>query len=541
MLPMLLAYLLHYLAAPKGYAPTWFMQYDQPFYMANARAVFRNGFSPLYGLPSSPFANTPRIYFHSIALLLGTILKLTGLSPGTVYMGFGVVAGLAMFRSALELCFVYIGRPQALSDWLACLVVLWGGGIVFLTSVAQALVPGTHWPGLWHGSFALDPFEGFWFLNLGRNVFFSTEAFYHLIFLACVLCVVRRRYGLAAATMALAAATHPFTGLELLLIVGTWAMVGLLLNRPIAPPLWFLLATIVVLALLLGYYLVALPWLSPEAHQVEKQLAFPWTMPWSTIVVAWGPLMLLAAIQLLRPGDRIQRLRRPELQFALVWFATTFLLANHEWFIPPHQPLHFTRGYVWTPLALLALPLIRDAFRYLLSIDRRALGLAGAAGLLFLATLDNIAWFARCYGGIITDRDVSMRLLTTDDRAVLRRLAKPDMRGRLVLSEDESIGYLVIVYVPLRSWVSHDYNTPFARQRAAELHAFFATGLMVDDWRSRRLVAVLNTATDAAAVQRLEADGFTPAGRYGNDTVLVRDPGRGSGATPTNAQPPDNQ
>jgi hypothetical protein len=36
-----------------------------------------------------------------------------------------------------------------------------------------------------------DPFGGFWFLNVGRNLIFTTEAFYHLIFLGGVLLVVR--------------------------------------------------------------------------------------------------------------------------------------------------------------------------------------------------------------------------------------------------------------------------------------------------------------------------------------------------------------
>jgi hypothetical protein len=33
----------------------------------------------------------------------------------------------------------------------------------------------------------------------------------------------------------------------------------------------------------------------------------------------------------------------------LTWFGTAFLLGNHDLFISPRQPLHFTHGYVWTP------------------------------------------------------------------------------------------------------------------------------------------------------------------------------------------------
>ncbi|HVC61886.1 MAG TPA: hypothetical protein VND19_16170 [Acetobacteraceae bacterium] len=178
-------------------------------------------------------------------------------------------------------------------------------------------------------------------------------------------------------------------------------------------------------------------------------------------------------------------------------------------------------------MALLALPRVVAGFRYVLGARRRFLGLAGAAGLLAFATLDNVAWFARCYGRIITHGDRMAILLNSDSTAVLHRLEAPDMRDRLVLSEYPMIGYLATVYVPLRSWRSHTFNTPDSTARKAELRAFFATGRLIDPWKSRRLVAVVDRAADPDAAHRLEMTGFSTVGQYGHATVLVHDPGQG--------------
>ena len=154
----------------------------------------------------------------------------------------------------------------------------------------------------------------------------------------------------------------------------------------------------------------------------------------------------------------------------------------------------------------------------------KVLGVAGVAGLLAFATLDNVAWFARCYGRTLTQTERNAILLGDDSAAVLDRLTAPDTRGRLVLSEYPMIGYLVTVYVPLRSWVSHYYNTPDVADRQEELQSFFATGRLIDAWTSHRLVAVVDSLADPDAVHRLQTTGFSIAGEYSHAIVLVYDP-----------------
>jgi hypothetical protein len=278
-----------------------------------------------------------------------------------------------------------------------------------------------------------------------------------------------------------------------------------------------------LLLLHVGYYLVLLPRLSPEHALLERQWSLAWVLSGSVILAAYGPTMILAVAELRRCGFAAILLR-PETRFALLWFAAAFVLANHELFVAPRQPLHFTRGYVWTPLALLALPLVRDLFRRLLNASSRMLYTTVALGLLLFATLDNAAWFGRYYAGLLTHRQVNAVLLTADQQAILRRLSEPDMHDRLVLSNDETLGYLVTVYIPLRAWLSHGYNTPDAVTRRRELATFFATGTLIAPWQSRRLVAIVDTSSDPDAVARLQASGFVSVDRRGKEFVLLRDP-----------------
>src|SRR5580698_3872962 len=69
--------------------PTGFIEYDMPFYMANARAQFSQGFHLLYGNPFAGY-DTPAIYFQPQILLLGCMLQL-GLGPAVAFDCFGLL------------------------------------------------------------------------------------------------------------------------------------------------------------------------------------------------------------------------------------------------------------------------------------------------------------------------------------------------------------------------------------------------------------------------------------------------------------------
>ena len=104
----------------------------------------------------------------------------------------------------------------------------------------------------------------------------------------------------------------------------------------------------------LFYYLYYLPTF-PDHRSVSEQYALNWRLRFFTIIPAYGPVAILAIASIWRIG-RSRFFSLPQHRLFFTWFIVAFLLANHEIFMPAKQPLHFTRGYIWTSLFLLGIP-----------------------------------------------------------------------------------------------------------------------------------------------------------------------------------------
>jgi hypothetical protein len=220
LLPVYLLYLANFMIP--GVSGTGFLQYDPASYMADAQAYFASGhFTLTYGLPFSSDPTTPRLYLQPLTLALGLARKLTGSDPGILYMAAGVILALVGARIAIGLYQEIVGMdgPGSVAGLLC---FFWGGGAVTLVGIiygwATAKLPLDH-------VLDFDPFSGFWFLNLGRNFIFTTESFYHLIFLGSILLVLRRRFTAALVCAAVLSASHPFSGLQLIAVLGAWSIV----------------------------------------------------------------------------------------------------------------------------------------------------------------------------------------------------------------------------------------------------------------------------------------------------------------------------
>ena len=72
----------YFIGAPPDTDAVGFIQYDQAYYMAEARGHFDHGFHFFYGLAASPDYDTPRVYFRPQTLLLGALLKYARIDPG---------------------------------------------------------------------------------------------------------------------------------------------------------------------------------------------------------------------------------------------------------------------------------------------------------------------------------------------------------------------------------------------------------------------------------------------------------------------------
>ena len=516
---MILVYALHAAFAPPGERPTGFIQHDQAYYLANAREMFDSRAFPFYSLPFSDDYASPAVYFQPLVAVLGAIVHLTGVDPGLLYAAFGVIAGVVAFYAALVLFDLYAGGRRDGAAAIARTVFLWGGGVL----VAAALVAEQFAPsGLPRGEAMLrfDPFQGYWFLNLGRNMIYPTEAFYHALFFAAIAGVLARRYALAVVLLVVSSASHPFTGIQLIAIVTTFAIGEMLLGRPERPPRWFAAACVVALGAHVAYYLLFLPRASPEHRVLEQQWRLAWTLPLLSMLFAYGPAAAIALQRFRRASVPATLLADPKVRLALIWCAVSILLAKHELFVSPRQPLHFTRGYIWTPIALLAAPVFEGWLRR--TIARGRVGIVLAAAVCLVAVADNAAWFARQSRQMVQHRSLAL-YMPSEAPQLFERLSAPDMNRRLLISDDASIAYLALVYTPLRAWYSHPFNTPHAAERWAQSLAFFAGAPEPAEWQGRSLVIVVNTQTANADVpERLAARGYAAAGRLGRFLIFQR-------------------
>lgn len=514
LLPTIAMVLVHLLVHPAGLEPTGFLQYDQPYYMANAREFFDGGFHLLYGLPYADSPATPRVYFQPQIFLLGVVQHVTGLPPGWLFLGFGLAAGLACLRLLATLFTEATGtEPESwrLAEWLAWITLCWGGGLFVLAGLV------TGGPSV-EALLRFDPEDGWWLLNLGRNFLYPMEAYYHLLTFAVVLMLGRRRWGAALALLVLLSASHPFTGLKALLVVLAWSGLERLILSRREVPLWLPVAAAALVALHLGYYMGYLGQSADHRALVAYWKDMPWTLSLGNALLAFA---LVAWFAYRRLRDHPADLGDPRSRLWAVLAFVTFGLAEHDLLIDAHQPIHFVRGYIYTALFFLGLPALVALLRRL---SPRKLALAG---LLALFLADNTAWYA-----IQTVRAATREMdfgwyLTQDRLALFAELNRTADVETLLIADEAFTAYLALTYTPVHAWFSHGVNTPFLRARWQSLQQFFADGVMPPEWQDRRLLILAGSHWwdkgdppwwNSATMRRVADLG---------ETVLVERPGHG--------------
>lgn len=518
-LPATVPYLRHCLAGGEGF-PTGFIQGDQPGYMAVAREYFDRGFHLTYSNPFVPYADGPAIYFQPQTFVLGLLWFCTRLSPGFLFVLFGLVCALVCARVALGL----YGHCAGSWDWAAragALLFFWGGGFFVLAGVFSSPLH-TFSAGeeiLFGNLMRWDPFGGWWFLNFGRNLIMPLEAYYHAVFFGAILAYFREKYLLSGALLLLLCASHPYSGSELLLVLLVWGAAEGFAFGPRGRVRYFFGGVLLIGVLHAGYYLLLLP-NYPEHRALMHQWSKWWVLDWRSAVFGYGLVAIFAAAAVLGRGTA----RGREQRLLLLWFLIALVLVKHELFTDhPVEPLHFTRGYVWTPLFLLGLPALLRLLRHLRRRGTVLSGLAlGAVVVAFL--LDNGTWLAAVGRGYLIE-DVRT---TAEQREVFGVLNAAACSGSVVLTPDREVALLSTVYTPLRPWTTHLRYTDGDIERREEVQNLILRGESAPAWKGWNLAVVLDrwpgSMADTTSVRALAALGgrqhrLLENGRY--SVVLV--------------------
>ena len=502
---------LHYGAGPADLHPTGFLQSDQPSYAAMARQYFDQGFGPTYSLPFDSDDAGPRFYAQPYTLLMGLLWNLSGWDPGVVTLLLGSLGAIVFMRAAIAL-YSHVVPLDCREAWAGLPLFVWGGGLLALAGLLHwvLLDPTARFSSI----FLFDPTQGFWFLNLGRNLYMANEAAYHALALGLLWALVAQRAGLALLLAAVLSASHPFTGLQFALVLVAFSTLEAIRR---AGPLWLPLAALGLLAAHLAYYLLLVGGEPTQAGIMQQYAARYRSLPLTSSLLAYAPVTLFA-LMTLRHRAVWQRL---PVRLCVCVALVSVGLENHELFITPDQPLHFTRGYLWLALFLLGAPTL------VIVLGRLRRGGLWArfalAGIFMIALSDNALWFAQ-QGRTLTLSNGEALYLSTAEQALFAYLQQPALRGALVIGERSRTGYLTTVYTPLNAYVSHWDNTPDRAAREAEVERWRAEGVLAPTWQGRRLLFVVEG--DARSAE--ERPWFDPAQDsilrdFGELTLVLRD------------------
>jgi len=495
LIPVFIFYTGYFFNYSPGYKPTGFIQYDNISYVAYAKQYLDHpGGGIGYSNPLNDSGDHPRIYFQTQTAMIAVLLR-TGIDPG-----------LAICLFSLLFCFLAVRTAISLFDELypgtghrkkIMLLFIWGGGIISL--ICFLLRPFMSTPlDFWSSISYFDPEDGWWGLNFGRSLIFGTESYYHFLFFSAILLLVRKKWLAASLVAFVLTFSHPFTGIHLLLVTATWLGIEKIVFSNKDVPYRMLGAVAVLIGIHLYYYLGYLPSFA-DHKSVSDQYSVNWNYWHYRSLPAFIPAYILVFGLFLfsfrmRPfKDFIQKSNN---RLLLCLAFVSVVLCNHDLFIKPMQPIHFSRGYEWTAYFLMGVP----ALQYLFSLMHSGV-LKRLAVSVFVVMLlsDNLLWITK-YVSTTRNNETTV----SDDQAMLLNILNANSSNNtLLIGSDPFLMPYCAVYTKGYPWMSHPYTTPFYRKKKESYKKFILTGEIDTAWRSRNCILVFNK-TDSMEKLRAE-------------------------------------
>jgi hypothetical protein len=465
---------------PPSRAYLGFVQVDQPVYYACARELFENGNGIFYANPYSNLPDSPRLFSHLYFILVGWFWHLTGISFTWIDGFVRLLLGPIFLLLAAKIFRLIHGWSRT-ANWLLALM-LFGGGLAWavallatstdlLTSDLAQAKSGSWFEFVFFcfkdQFFNAEGGYGDWQISLIRNLMYSPEVLYHLLYFATVLAFLRSSYWLGVLGVFLTWWSHPYTGLALAGVSGLWlAVESFRGTRPARAPF---AAVCAITAVFAYYYAVFLP-KDPEYHSVYDQMKqFSAHMLLSQIIPAYG-LVFPLGVAAFWPKYFRPQWQRPEIRFVVCWFVVIGFLNYHDKlmpFGPKVQPLHFSHGYLYAALALL-LPFGLHAIVSELRPQRaQRLMERWAVILCFLHLPDNILW---CAHTVINLPRKSIVFAPLKEEIELLKDLESIPTTETIIEHSLRVGggnvtRLIPVLTHHRAVYAHLFNTPYAEQK----------------------------------------------------------------------------
>lgn len=506
LIPVIFYYSMHFLhpRINPNHIATGFIQYDQPSYVANSLEYKKSeNWHIAFSMPYLETHQKEPIYFFPQLFLIGNLAKISPFSPTAIFLVFGFVFAYLGILKIIQL--IELVAPQANKSHLRLLQILavWGGGFLFLPGIVYTLI-SSNGDIAWSikNCFLFDPGDGFWMLNMGRNFIYPMEALYHYLFVSVIISIYKKNYLKSSLIASILVFCHPFTGTIIAGSLGLFLFIQTLKS--------FTKQNIIPLSIISSSYLIVIIynfyWLpkNPAHNQLLKQ----WQIDWSAKPYQFLLAYLLVLIPAIFAIKKTSLKNNPIITFLLSWLFVNLLLENHQYFInPAHQPLHFSHGYVWLCLFLLAVPVLLRLFQN----TRISLKIA----LISLLLLDNASWFTLYGAKQLINGDV---FITKQEQQVLTFISNQHNKNSIISPYDK-LGYFNIVYNNNPSYTSHRFNTPDFHPKQNLLENIGQTGVMDSSKSFPKPAYWIYKNTDSICASNKSV--FRQFKVYSNDTFSV--------------------
>ena len=211
-LPIIVFFLSYWFNHSPDLIPTGFIQYDNAGYLAYGKQYLdEDSFHLFYSNPFNDSGNYNKIYFQIQSLLFAIAIK-AGIPSVLILPLFTIICSFLCFRILIKIIDFLL--PSNKYRVISIIFFAWGGGLLFIADIPVQLIYPHIKQLLGNKPLILDPGSGWWGLNFGRSLFFSCEAFYHLLFVSTILSVLKAKWIRSLLLLFLLSSSHPFSGVE---------------------------------------------------------------------------------------------------------------------------------------------------------------------------------------------------------------------------------------------------------------------------------------------------------------------------------------
>jgi hypothetical protein len=491
--PIIILYSAHFFCHDKDLKPSGFIQSEHAIYMLSAKEYRNNNAIIFSQYPLDITEDSPKVFFQPHIFFLGYLWKWTNLNPGVLISIFGIIFSFLTIRIVIEIIDTYTFNN--LQKIISSILFVWGGGLLSLAGLLLHFTYFKSTGNIFTHLFFLDPGYGWWCLNFGRALIYPLEAYYHFIFVLSVLLLLKKKYFLVFGLMLLITLSHPYTSIELALIVFSWSSIeyfylksGFLTKKGLA----IILGGVVFVFIYYGVILNSIP----IYKTISKHIALDWGYKVWHFLPAYILVWLMSFMAIKNVSLLKEMFSKPHFRLFFCWGTVAFALSVHGFAIKPIQPIHFTRGYVYAGFFLFSLPALIQLINKFTQSKSGKFILLPALCLIFIS--DNVSWFF-----VNTSHNKTGVYYNTKKQELMSFLSSKQEKGLLILPDKhESLSATLQLYSNYKSWIPHPFLTFDIDNKKQAVKKLLNSNLIDENWKKRSSYFI-EVKSDSAKYPRL--------------------------------------